>query len=100
LKLAYLGFYRPGVYYCCGITIRKEQPVEFWIKLPLSPQQLRALGHDVPDLYSGLHARWDSNNKQWTWKVPTVEEIPDVGPAVELTSRYQPGSGPMPVPTN
>jgi hypothetical protein len=24
LKPAYLGFYRPGVYYCCGVTVKKE----------------------------------------------------------------------------
>lgn len=100
LKQAYLGFHRPGVYYCCGVSIRKETPVEFWIKLPVAPEQLRAQGDDIPDLYPGLQPRWDSNNKQWTWKVPTFGEIPDIGPAIVLTNRYQPpGGGPMPVPT-
>jgi hypothetical protein len=101
LKSGYVGFCRPGIYYCCGISIRKEQPVEFWIKLPLPPEELRALGHDVPDLYPDLQRRWDSNNKQWTWKIPTLESIPNLATAVELTTRYQPpGSGPMPVPTS
>ena len=62
--------------------------------------ELQALGHDVPDLYPDLEGRWDSNNKQWTWKIPTLESIPNLATGVDLTSHYQPpGSGPMPVPT-
>jgi hypothetical protein len=63
LKSAYLGFYRPGPYYCCGITVKKQQPAEFWVKLPLPPEELRARGDDVPDLYPELRRRWDANNK-------------------------------------
>lgn len=66
LKSWYLGFNRSGGYYCCGIGLRMQQPIEFWIKLPLSPEELRTLGHDVPDLYPNLESRWDANNKQWT----------------------------------
>jgi hypothetical protein len=99
LKSGYLGFLRTGGFYCCGVTIRQEAPVEFWIKLPLPPEELRARGQDVPDLYPKLECRWDASNKQWTWKVPTLELIPDMSPAIELTSRYQPTSGsPMTVP--
>lgn len=100
LKSAYLGFYRTGMYYCCGISLRKEQPVEFWIKLPLSPGDLPSPNAGIPNLYPELEDRWDSNNKQWTWKVPTFDLIPDLAKAVEFTSRYQPISGPMLTPTN
>ncbi len=98
LKAAYLGFYRPGPYYCCGITVKKEQPAEFWVKLPLAPEDLRARGEIVPDLYPELQRRWDANNKQWGWEVPTLDACPDIAPAVKLTSRYQPVSGPMQTP--
>ena len=98
LKPAYLGFYRPGMYYCCGITVKKEQPAEFWVKLPLAPEELRSLGEDVPDLYPELQRRWDANNKQWSWEVPTVDAIPDIDRAIELTSRHQPASGAMQIP--
>jgi hypothetical protein len=40
LKAAYLGFHRPGPYYCCGITILKQAPIEVWIKLPLPPGRI------------------------------------------------------------
>lgn len=99
LKPNYLGFYRPGMFYCCGISIRKEAPVEFWIKLPVSPAELRALNEDIPNLYPELPDRWDSNNKQWSWKVQTFELVPNLVGAVELTSQYQPANGPMVTPT-
>lgn len=98
LKPAYLGFYRPGLYYCCGINILKQAPIEFWIKLPLPPDDLRTRGHDIPELYPDLEPRWDGNSKQLTWQVPTTDSIPDLTPAVKLTARYQPPRGPMPLP--
>jgi hypothetical protein len=98
LKTAYLAFYRPGPYHCSGIYVRTEQPLEFWIKLPLPPEELRARGEQVPELYPELQRRWDAHNKLWIWKVPTVEAIPDIAPAIELTSRHQPVSGAMPIP--
>jgi hypothetical protein len=78
---------------------QKEQPVEFWIKLPLPPEELRARGEEVPDRYPELQRRWDAHNKLWIWKVPTIEAIPDIEPAIELTSRHQAVRGPMPIPT-
>jgi hypothetical protein len=54
LKAGYIGFQRPSGYHCCGITILKQAPIEVWIKLPLPSNELRAIGHDIPDLYPGL----------------------------------------------
>lgn len=99
LRAGYIGFQRPGDYNCAGVDIHRERPNEFWIKLPLSPDELRRLGHQVPDLYPSLTDRWNGHNKQWHWAVPTLDAIPDVGPAIELTNSYQPRSGPMLVPT-
>lgn len=100
LRPGYLGFQRPGDYHCAGVDIYRGRPVEFWVKLPIAPDGLRQLGHDIPDLYPGLAARWDAHNKQWRWAIPSLDAIPDVAPAIELTSRYQPPGGPMPVPTS
>ena len=98
LRSHYFSFLRPGGYACAGADIRRERPIDFWIKLPLSPEELRKLGRDVPDLYPELANRWDANGKQWRWQVPALEAIPDVTPAIELTRRYQPSAGPMLVP--
>jgi hypothetical protein len=99
LRSGYLGFQRPGGYHCAGVEIFRERPVDFWIKLPLPPEELRRLGHDIPNLYPELENRWDASNKQWRWAVPALEAVPDVTPAIELTSRYQPRAGPMLIPT-
>lgn len=100
LRSGYFGFQRPGGYHCAGVDIFRERPVDFWIKLPLPPGELRRLRHDIPDLYPELAGRWDAHNKQWRWAVPALEAVPDVAPAIELTSRYQPPAGPMPIPMN
>lgn len=98
LGSAYISFQRRGGYHCAGIDIRREAPIDFWIKLPRSPQELRQLGQDVPDLYPGLESTWDAHNKVCRWFVPDADAVPDLAGAIELTSRYQPPTGPMPAP--
>lgn len=100
MRSAYFSFQRPGGYACTGVEVRQQAPVEFWIKLPLAPDALRRLGHDISDPYPELKSRWYEHNKQWTWAIPNLEAIPDIALAVELTSRYQPPNGPMPTPAN
>jgi hypothetical protein len=100
LRPAYFTFQRPGGYNCAGVDIRREVPVEFWIKLPVSPDELRRLGHNVPNLYPELDSHWDAHNKQWQWAVPALEAVPDATPAIELTSHYQPPNGPMLIPAS
>ena len=99
LRAAYFAFQRPGGYNCAGVDIRRESPVDFWIKLPIPPDELRRLGHDIPNLYPDQQPRWDGPIK-WRWAIPALGTVPDVGTAIELTSRYQPPNGPMPVPAS
>lgn len=98
LKRDEIVFYRPGGYNCCGIYTFKEQPIQFWIKLPSSPEELRALGQDLPNIYPELQRHWIPRYRMLRWEVSTLEAIPDIGSAVELTSHYQPASGPMATP--
>ena len=100
LRPGYFSFQRVGGYQCVGADVRREAPVDFWIKLPLSAGELRGLGHSIPALYAELTDKWDSLNKLWRWVVPALEDIPDLAPAIELTSHYQPATGPMPIPTS
>lgn len=100
LTSASFSFQRPGGYACAGVEVRQHAPVEFWIKLPLAPDALRRLGHDVSDPYPQLQSRWNENRRQWLWSISNLEAIPDIMPAVELTSRYQPSNGPMPIPSS
>jgi hypothetical protein len=75
-------------------------PIEFWIKLPLAPDELRGLGHDIPDPYPELKSHWWEHRNWWSWSVPDLDAVPGIAPAIELTSRYQPPNGPMPIPSN
>jgi hypothetical protein len=100
LRSRYFSFQRPGGYNCIGVSVLLQTPIEFWIKLPLAPDELRRLGHDIPDPYPELNSHWWENDKQWSWSIPSPEAVPDIAPAIELTSRYQPPNGPMPVSTN
>lgn len=100
LRPAYFVFQRQGGYNCAGVAIRSEAPVNLWIKLPLAPDELRRIGRDVPDLFPELESWWDVHDKQWRWTVPTVDAIPDVSAAIELTNRYQPVNGPMLIPSS
>jgi hypothetical protein len=76
LTPGYFAFQRPGGYNCAGVDIRSERPVEFWVKLPLAPDELRRLGHDIPDPYPELASRWATNWKQWNWAFPSPQAIP------------------------
>lgn len=98
LKPREIVFQRPGGYNCCGISILKQAPIEFWIKVPLAPDEVRRRGRDFPELYPHLEPHWWENPKRLSWSVPIPEAIPDLAPVVELTARFQPSAGAMPVP--
>jgi hypothetical protein len=94
-----VGFQRRQGFGVVGVDLYREKPIEFWIKLPLPLDELRDLGHPVHDPYPQLDSHWDSANKQWEWEIQTSAEVPEVRPAIDLTTSYQPESGPMPTPT-
>jgi len=95
LRRPYFGFKRPGDYYTTGVALRSEKPVQLWIKLPARLSELRDLGQDVEDPYPQLVSFWNAGDKQQTWEVPTIGDVPDLGPVIDLARRYQPESGPM-----
>jgi hypothetical protein len=99
LRRGHVSFQRPQGYGVVGLDLFREKPIEFWIKLPLPPDELRALGHQIDDPYPELVSHWDAGNKQWEWEVPADERLPEVSAAIDLTATYQPESGPMPIPT-
>jgi len=90
LREWWLGYQRPGRYYVPVVTLRRENPIEFAVKLPDDPDHLKL---DNP--YPHLKTWWDSRNRQWTWAIPSPDDVPNVGPALDLSSRLQPERGPM-----
>jgi hypothetical protein len=110
LRSTYFTFQQPRGYDRVGVDIHgsqvrldsgqvTDQPymhsVNFWIKLPGSPHELRHLTHHhLTHLYPALTSAWDAANKQWRWVVPTLEMLPDVTLAIELANHYQPPAPP------
>lgn len=95
LRAWWLGCQRPGGYYVPLIILRRENPIEFAVKLPDSPDRLK-----LENPYPKLKSWWQAPSRQWTWAIPTLEDIPDVRLALDLSRPRQPERGPMPRPTD
>lgn len=91
----WLGFQRPGGYYVPVVGLQREKPISFSVKIPDDPVKLR-----LDDPYPELESSWDAQNRQWKWRVPTLEHLPDVTKALDISLPYQPERGPMPAPTS
>jgi hypothetical protein len=53
------------------------------------------ISEDLANPYSQLESRWDESTRQWTWLVPTLEQIPDVAVAIDISPEHQLATGPM-----
>lgn len=95
LTLKYISFQRPGGYNVVTIILRSDSPIQFRVKLPFGFGTPQSLEHGVVDPYPALETGWDAHNHEVIWRIPEAGSVPDVGPAIELTCRYQPDSGPM-----
>jgi hypothetical protein len=93
LRSWWLGFKRPGGYYVPLINLRRENPIEFAVKLPDSPERL-----GLTDPYPHLKSSWQPSARQWMWAIPTLDDVPDVSHAIDLSRQFQPDKGPMPPP--
>jgi RecB family endonuclease NucS len=91
LRSYYMGFQRPGDYYVVVIGLRSEKPVQLAVKLPDDPARL-----NVANPYPELTEYWDAHNRQWCWDVPSLDRVPDVARALDISVSFQPLTGPMP----
>jgi hypothetical protein len=93
LRAWWLGYQRAGGYYVPLITLRRENAIEFAVKVPDDPDRLT-----LTNPYPSLKTWWDADNRQWTWAIPSPDDVPDVSRALELSRSLQPERGPMPRP--
>jgi hypothetical protein len=93
LRYSWLGYKRPGDYYVPLIKLRVEGPIVFAVKLPASPEEL---GLESP--YPNLKDSWNQHSREWSWAIHSLDDVPDVHPAVDISSGFQPEKGPMQVP--
>jgi hypothetical protein len=92
LRSWYLGYKRPGGYYVAVIHPHSTKPIGFAVKMPGDPGQ-------IPEAnpYPNLAASWNDHAREWEWHVPTIEDVPDVGLALDISRNYLPVSGPTPM---
>lgn len=93
LRSYYFGFKRAGGYYVPSVVFHTEKPIQFNIKVPDDPARLK-----LEDPYPALESYWDGANRQWCWYVPSLEQVPDLTKALDISAGFQPESGPMPPP--
>jgi hypothetical protein len=82
-RKGYVSIQRPGDHTVLVVDLGIRAGVGLKVKLP---DELNALG--IPNPFPDLDVRWFAANKEWAWFVPAVEQIPDVGKAVDLAVRF------------
>lgn len=85
-RKGYVSIQRPGDYMVLVVDLKFRAGVALKVKLP---DQLAALG--IPDPFPELQSRWFEANKEWTWFIPSAEQIPDVAQVVDLAARFNKG---------
>ena len=62
-----------------GVTFWKSKAVIFGVRYPREPL---LDGHANP--YDPLLAKWNPRDRQWMWTIDSIDEVPDVAPALDL----------------
>lgn len=94
-RQGFVVFHRPGQYNVVLVDLWWKKPPRMGIKLPLAPQEL-----GLADPYPELESSWNPNEREWSWTIPNLGDIPDVSKAVDITRPFQPVGGPMPIPVD
>jgi hypothetical protein len=89
-RKGFVVFQRPGGYNAMVIDLWRKAP-RFAVKIPARLEEVGRL-----DPYPGLERSWNEAEREWGWAVPSLDDVPDVGPAVALAHSFQPESGRMP----
>jgi hypothetical protein len=90
----YVAYLRKSGYKTAVVDMWWRKVPRFAVKLPKPPEEL---GLSSP--YPGLSEDWDSAEQEWGWTVSSVEEIPDVGVALNIAAPFHPAEGgPMVIP--
>lgn len=90
----YIAWLRKGGYKTAVVDVWWRKVPRFAVKLPVAPDQLALLSP-----YSSLSDDWDPAEGEWGWTVPSLDLVPDVGPALDMAAPYHPAhGGPMALP--
>jgi hypothetical protein len=90
LRSSWLGYQRAGGFYVPVIHLRSERPIDFCVKIAEDPERLA-----LTNPYPLLRSAWHAGSREWQWEVTTIDDVPDVSKAIDISRNYQPESGPM-----
>jgi SAM-dependent methyltransferase len=88
LRNGHIAFQRFGGYNVVSLDVHPTTIPSVMIKVPLPLEEL-----GITNPYPDLHTFWQPKYKQVGWNIPSTDEIPDLGLAIEITRRYQPAAG-------
>ena len=88
----FVTFRRAGGYKVMLVDLANGQ-VRLGAAIPADPTQL-----ELENPYPALETRWSAGEKEWGWIIKTIDQAPDVSPAVSVARTYAPVSGPMALP--
>ncbi|MEW6581818.1 MAG: hypothetical protein AB1416_03575 [Actinomycetota bacterium] len=89
-RKGYVAVLRGSGYRVALVDVWWRKTPRFAVKVPEPP---RALG--LPNPFPDLAEDWDAGELDWGWTVPTIDEIPDVGAALDLARPFHPENGGM-----
>lgn len=92
-RKGYLAFQRTSGYNVVLVDLYWRKTPRLAVRIPKSPSELGLISP-----YPDLAESWDGAGGQWGWTVPTQEQIPDVGSAIDLVLPFHAQPGPMVVP--
>ncbi len=87
----FVVFKRSGGYKVLLVDVYWNGPVRLAVTVPGDLDQL-----GIEDPYPDLERRWTKAERELGWTIRSIDQIPDVGAAVQIARRYAPSSGPMP----
>lgn len=92
-RKGYVAVQRGSGYRVALVDVWWRKTPRFAVKIP---QPATDLGLINP--FPGLTEDWDAAERDWGWTVPTVDEIPGVGAALDLVRPFHPENGGMIIP--
>jgi len=88
-RKGYIALQRAGGYNVAVVDVYWRQAPRLALKLPGPPDEL-GLASPFPNLTGA----WYPPENEWGFHVPSLELVPDAGPAMDLAARLHPLSGP------
>ncbi len=90
-RKGYIALQRSGGYNVAIIDLYYNAVPRLAVKIPAPPDVL-----GLADPYAGKYrVTYQPGDNEWGWTVSSLDQVPDVGPALDLVRPFHPDRGPM-----